>query len=132
MKNIDFDLVVQNGLMNSSADGYHMFFDKDLACFVVSENDEPPVWCADHDVVMCPYAVAPKAAVWKRFYEIISDDERAQIDSFEGNMSFFNFMRETGIICTYREAERLVIEDIFKAWVVLHGITIDWNNIVVR
>jgi len=129
MKKVNYDLILTKGLMNSSADGHHTFFDKDLRCLVLSKNDKPPKKYAKHDIVLCPYNIVPSGMVWKKFYEIISDKEREIIASFEGGMGFCDFLRETSIYETRKLAEKLVIEEIFEAWMIQNDINVNWNHV---
>lgn len=67
-------------------------------------------------LVETPYRDSFNGAVWRRFYEILSEDELALVQSFKQRHGFFGFLHETGLYGAYETAYRYAAERVIEEW----------------
>lgn len=121
---------IKNYVLNRYTTSYWMYYDKknNTFFFYDTEMDGPALkhW------VPLPFEEDCKNSAWKIFYESLSEDDMALVESYDGEGGFFAFMRTNHLIDIYNDAWESACEQEFIAWEELYGLNIDWATATYR
>lgn len=121
MKNI-YEILDMHGYINHSVNGYCAYFDPKNNTFEILEafdTDSEDYYrkYEKHNktkVYPMPFESECKKGVWKIFYQILTDEETATAQAFDGTGGFFQYMYETGLITRYNEARDMMITSVLQ------------------
>ena len=124
------DVVINNSLVNFQVNYYQTYYDREFNTFIYLNTDEIDNRIDLNNLVLCPCLYLYKRNIWKRFYELLTDEETVIADSYYERKGYFEYLRETGLLGTYEEAESQIAVELFETWLKANDIPFDWNNVI--
>lgn len=109
-------------VINSVDSGYRSFYDTVEKEFLVSDEE-----LLEPRYIKVPFASQARSAAWKLFYDSLDEDELAIANDYPYRRGFFDYMRETGLIVKFYDAEQTAITAMFESWVKKNNITVPCN-----
>ena len=110
-----------NSLFNQSGMELVVYYDKVHKTFTTR-----PTLCKRiaARLIETPYKEHFKYDVCHRFAELLTEEEKALVDSYPQRRGFYGFLHEAGLYEKYEEAYRQIAEIVFNDWQVKNGIVV--------
>lgn len=123
---MDSNYSLFNDILNTYACEYTTYFDLNNKCFVLLESS---CYGIDDGLIAAPYKEECRFSAWDIFWKSLDAEERALAESFDEKHGFFDFLRETGLIFRYYDAEDKAIMDEMEFWKFENNLDFDWNEV---
>ena len=105
-----------------------VYYDSMSNSFEVFHEDEAP---SGDEYVQAPYAESAKTEMWKRFYEILNEEEMTIVNDFPSGRGFYRYLEEEGLRGTLECAQEEAEMALFDQWEKDHSLEIDWETVTI-
>lgn len=102
------------------------FFDKEKNAFVMHNIHEVSENTA---LILVPYREECNYLAMRNFWSSLTDEECTLAGSFNEKYGFFEFLRSTGLIYSYYDAELLAFCEILEKWKSSNNLSFDWDSV---
>ena len=127
MTNTIIEAIIENELINSSCEELEIYYSITDKCFYALNEEEAE---EDEDnLIKAPCVYHYQSSIWKRFREMLTEEERIIADSYPYRRGYFNYLHEEGLIDTYYEAKESVARDVCAHWLKVNNLNLTLNNI---
>lgn len=115
-----------NDIINTTCCEIVTLFDKEKNAFVMHNIHEVSENTA---LILVPYREECNYLAMRNFWSSLTDEERTLAKSFNEKHGFFEFLRSTGLIYSYYDAEHLAFCEILEKWKSLNNLSFDWDSV---
>ena len=126
MKTVNlYSTITEHSLVNQQAEGLHTYYNKKTNAFVILKAGKK----VPSHILIVPNMSCYKSEIWRTFYSLLTEEELDVVNDYPYRRGFFEYLRETGLISNYYEAEEIVTVKVFKRWLEKNSINIDWETV---
>ena len=102
------------------------FYDKEKDAFVMHDITEVN---EDENLILVPFREECHHLSMRNFWSSLTEEETAFAKGFSERNGFFKFLRETGLIFAYYDAEKDAIVEVLESWKDSNNLTFDWDTV---
>ncbi len=123
--------IINNQFYNDSIQYMNYYFSVKEKCFyALTEEDASIRMSVDSGFIEAPCVYRYQNIIWKRFREMLSEEQCIVADSYPFKHGYFKYLQEEGLIEIYYEAKNSVLIDVCTDWIEINNLELSLDDIV--